>query len=295
VTEPTAREALLLQLAAIRGHEPESSFFELRPLTPDGQPAPRDRAFIPVRQIDEAMRLIFEQAPRLNAFVGAAPRTCENGSAAAVGGVHTLWADLDGRDPLAKLLKFRPQPSIVILSGSPSCAHVYWPLRSPISPTGAHRANRRLALALAGDMGACDPARILRPAGSLNHKHDPPAEVRCARLELDVFTLADVVGTLPDTDHYRTLRPTDERQVVGDPSNTLAGLARTVADARVTNRNKALYWAARRVREHADRGELDASEARVELRAAATHTGLPEHEIERTLSSALDAGARAAA
>jgi hypothetical protein len=295
VTEPTAREALLLQLGAIRGHEPEGSFFELRPLTPDGQPAVRDRAFVPVRQVDEAIRLIFEQAPRLNAYVGAAPRTCESGSAAAVGGVHTLWADLDGHGPLARLLKFRPAPTIVILSGSPSCVHCYWALRSPISPTGAHRGNRRLALELGGDMNATDPARILRPAGSLNHKHDPPAEVTCARLTTDMFTLADVVGTLPDTDHYRTPQPTDRRLVVADPSSTLAGLVRTVAAAQVTNRNKALYWAARRARDHADCGELDPSEARAELRAAAAQTGLPEHEIERTLSNALDAGTRTAA
>ena len=36
-------------------------------------------------------------------------------------------------------------------------------------------ANRRLALALAADPASADAARILRPPGTLNHKHEPPA------------------------------------------------------------------------------------------------------------------------
>jgi hypothetical protein len=117
------RDALKLQLACIAGHEPPSSYFELRPLTPEGRPAPRDRAFIPVRQLDEAAQRIRELAPRLNVYIGAAPRVRENGTAQAVERVWTLWVDLDGPDALATLARFRPLPSIVVRSGSPECAH----------------------------------------------------------------------------------------------------------------------------------------------------------------------------
>src|SRR5205823_5187201 len=116
------------------------------------------------------------------------------GTAAAVEQVHCLWADLDGPEPLERLAAFRPRPSIEISSGSLDHGHAYWPLCQAISPQGAQRANRRLALALGADMAATDPARILRPAGTLNHKRDPPAEVTCTRLELDVFALGAVVG-----------------------------------------------------------------------------------------------------
>ena len=143
-----------------------------------------------------------ELAPRLNVYIGAAPRVREDGTAQAVERVWTLWADLDGREALRRLAAFRPLPSLVIRTGSPDHAHAYWPLREPVSPDAAQRANRRLALALGGDMAATDPARILRPAGSLNHKHDPPGLVRCTRLELDVFTVEQVAGPLADSPHY---------------------------------------------------------------------------------------------
>lgn len=84
------RDALRRQLAAVAGNEPPSSYFELRPLTSDGQPAVRDRAFVPVRQVDEAMRLIFEQAPSLHTYVGAAPRMRKGGKAKDVARVWCL-------------------------------------------------------------------------------------------------------------------------------------------------------------------------------------------------------------
>jgi hypothetical protein len=146
-------------------------------------------------------------------------------------------------------------------------------------------------------MGATDPARILRPAGSLNHKHVPAREVRCTRLELDVFTFEQVVGELPDTDHYapqEVRRSVEKRPTSDDASRVLAGLARTVAEAPEGNRNNALYWAARRVRDHADCNELDVHEASAELRSAAECAGLPEFEIARTISSAMAAEGKAA-
>jgi hypothetical protein len=290
-------EALKLQLAAIAGNEPPSSYFELRPLTPEGRPDPRDRAFIPVRELDATAQRIRELAPRLNVYIGAAPRVRENGTAQAVERVWTLWADLDGREALARLAKFRPLPSLVIRTGSPDHAHAYWPLREPVSPAGAQRACRRLALALGGDMAATDPARILRPAGSLNHKRTPPEAVRCTRLELAVFTVAQVAAELPDSPHYAP-RPARASWVAdsaaGSPEGSLAGVARFVSGAPAGRRNHALNWAAYTIGPKVAAGELDDGQVREELRRAALAAGLAEAEAERTIHSGLTAGTRAA-
>jgi hypothetical protein len=245
--------------------------------------------------VEEIARRVRELAPGYNVFLGAAVRTRQSGRADAVERCPSLWCDLDGRDALERLRDFRPLPSIVLRTGSADHGLGIWPLRVSLSPHWTQRANRRLARALGGDMAATDPARILRPAGSLNHKHVPPREVRCTRLELDVFTFEQVVGELPDTDHYTPrVRSVEKRPTSDDAPRVLAGLARTVAEAPQGNRNNALYWAARRVRDHVDCGELDVCEASAELRSAAECAGLPEFEIARTISSAMTAEARAA-
>ena len=284
--------ALRLQLAAIGGNESSSSLLEIRPLARDGRPALRERAFIPVRKLDHAARRCIELAERFNVLVGVAPRVREDGTAAAVERVWTLWADLDGADALARLRGFRPLPSIVIRSGSDDSAHAYWPLREPIPPQWAQRANRRLALALGGDMQATDPARILRAVGTLNHKHDPLRPVVCTRLELDVFTLDRVVGWLPDDRSYTATVGTPARG--GDPARSVEGLARTIREAPPGSRNATLYWAACRVREHADAGRLDGGVAAAMLRDAALAAGLDDREIAATLRSALDTAREAA-
>ena len=143
--------ALRLQLACIGGNEPATSYFELRPLARDGRPAPSERAFLPVRELTGAIERVRELAPRLNVYVGAAPRVRQDGTAGAVERVWCLWADLDGRDALRRLRDFRPLPSIVVRSGSDDCAHAYWPLRRSLEPSWAQRANRRLTQALGGD------------------------------------------------------------------------------------------------------------------------------------------------
>jgi hypothetical protein len=285
--------ALKLQLAAIGGNEPPTSMLEIRPLGRDGRPAVRERSFIPVRELERAAQRIVELSPDFNVYVGAAPRVREDGTAAAVERVWTLWADCDGGEALERLRAFRPRPSVVIRTGSDDSAHAYWPLSSPLTPTWAQRANRRLALALLADGKSTDPARILRPAGTLSHKYDPARPVVCTRLELDVFTLDEVVGPLPDDPRYLpTPRPVREARA-SDPTNVVDGLVRTVRTAEVGNRNCALFWAACRVRERAELDELDGNQASELLRQAALEAGLTEHETDRTLGSALEARAAA--
>jgi hypothetical protein len=285
--------ALRLQLAAIAGNEPAASFIEIRPLGRDGRPAVRERTFVPVRSLRRAADRCMELAARFNVFVGAAPRVCEDGTAAAVERVWTLWADCDDADALARLRDFRPLPSIVIRTGSDDSAHAYWPLREPLQACWAVRANRRIANALGSDIAATDAARILRPAGTLNHKHKPPRDVICTRLELDVFTFAEVAGNLPDDHAYAPNADALRARGGGSPAGTLGALARVVRAASVGNRNRALFWAACRVRDHADK--FDAGEARQALCDAAIAAGLSEDEALRTIRSGLNSNAEAIA
>jgi hypothetical protein len=281
--------ALRAQLACIRGQASATSFYELRAI--DRATGAVKQVFIPVDRPKEAMLRIRRLAFRLDVYIGALPRVRKRGTAEDVGDGQSLWADLDGAEARKRSSDFGPEPSLRIRTGSPDREHVYWPLREPISPDAVQRCNRRIALALGGDLGACDPARVLRPVASLNHKTDPPKPVVCTRLETSsMFTFDQVVANLPDTDHYVAAVPVvcGDRSRIADPSRALAGLVRTVASAQVENRNKTLYWAACRVRDHADRGEIDVGEARAQLIAAAESTGLSEFEIERTIRSALD-------
>jgi hypothetical protein len=284
--------ALRLQVAAIGGNEPPSSYIEIRPLDRHGRPVVSKRAFVPVRELRQAAQRITDLVTH-NVFVGAAPRVREDGTAAAIERVWTLWADCDGRDALACLRDFRPAPSIVIRSGSDESAHAYWPLREPLSAGWAQRANRRLAHALGADLAATDPARILRPAGTLNHKHDPPRPVVCTRLELDVFTFEQVVGRLPDDRGYTPPAREELRARGGDPAKSLGGLVRVVRAAAIGSRNQLLFWAACRARDHADTGSLDLDDAREALRDAAIAGGLSESEVDATLRSALESKAAA--
>jgi hypothetical protein len=294
--EPIPQDvALRLQLAAIAGGEPESSLIEMRPLTPDSRPVPAERAWLPVRDADGLTARVAALAPAFNVYLGVAPRVRQGGRAADVERVWVLWVDLDGREALERLRAFRPLPSIVIRTGSTDSAHAYWPLREPLPPSWAQRANRRLQLRLGADPAATDPARILRPAGSLNHKHGRPREVVCTRLETDVFTFDEVVGRLPDTEHYRPgIVRTAEHRISAEPSRVLAGIVRTITAKGEGERNHTLNWAAYRAGQHIAHGELDEGLTIAELRSAAEHVGLPDFEIERTLASGINAGKSAA-
>jgi hypothetical protein len=293
-SEPIPQEiALRLQLAAIAGNEPGTSVTEIRPLDADGRIALLERAFLPVREFEEIASRVRELANTHNVFISAAPRTRHSGRADAVARCWCLWADCDTTESVEALLRFQPSPSLIVQT-RPGRLHAWWPLRHPIAPAWAKRANQRLARALDSDRQAVDAARILRPVGSLNHKTCPPSPVVSLRLELDVYLLADVVGHLPDLEGLGYARPAAATPTApGRPDAVLDGLCRKIREAQPPmfgkpgERNALLYWAACRLREHADAGTLNESEGREALRQAALAAGLGDVEIERTLDSAL--------
>jgi hypothetical protein len=281
--------ALKLQLAAIAGDEPRSSFFELRPLDPAGR-----QEFIPVRDVPTVVERVEDLRERHQLYIGAAPRTREAGTADAVERAWCLWSDCDSAEAVEHLHRFRPLPSIVVASGTEGHLHAWWPLRRSITPQWAERANKRLAHRLKADPIATDRARIMRPIISVNRKAQPATMVECVRLELDMFEMRDVVGGLPDSPG-KTCAPRRTVERPSDPGATLAGLARVVREAPIGARNDKLNWAAFRAGEHITAGLLVAGDAESELLAAAIDAGLPETEALRTIQSGLGASSRRAA
>jgi hypothetical protein len=225
------RAALLAQLGGTAGNEPATSWRELRCLPSGAQ------HWLPVRDLHGAVTKIAELRERENVHVGVCPRIRQEGTAAAVERAWSLWADCDTDEAVGRLQRFRPLPSILVRSGSANHLHAYWPLRQPLSSAWVQRANRRLSTALGSD-DVGDAPRCLRPVGSHNHKSQSP--VVCVRLELDVFTFAEVVGGLPDDERYtRPSLPTGFSRIPAT-SATLDGLARIVRESQPGGRNGAL-------------------------------------------------------
>lgn len=286
-------DALRMQLAAIAGNEPATSLFEIRSKRIRGMA----QMFIPVRELHRAATAILNGGQLADVYVSAAPRARENGTAEAIERVWCSWVDADSPEAVARLRKFQPWPSIVIRSsGTDNRMHAWWPLKESVSPAHAVQANRRLALALSADRAATDAARIMRPIGSLNHKHNPARPVKCVRLELDVFSVREIVHGLPDDPAYAP-RPAPARRTFAgrETATPLAGLARVVREAPVGERNHRLNWAAYRAGEHVADGKLDHDMAEGELLAAAVDVGLGEREALRTITSGLSAGLRLSA
>jgi len=279
--------ALRLQLAAIGGAEPATSFFEIRARRAGRAGMTQD--FIPVRDLDRAARSIANRGQLADTYVGAAPRVERKGGIAAIERSWLLWADCDGPESLYRLASFRPLPSLAVRTGSEGHAHAYWPLRSPVPPAWAKRGNLRLALRLGADRNATDAARILRPPRTFNFKHSPPRPVQCTRLELGTFDIGEVVGDLRDDPCYVRSPRRAPAARTARPDSVLEGLARTVRAAPIGNRNASLYWSACRIAE----SDLDLDPARGVLRDAALAAGLSEQETDRTLASALETRAAA--
>jgi hypothetical protein len=280
------RWALKAQLWMIAGAEPAGSFLELRYRLASGS---MGRGFFPTGDLDRMARAIVNRGQLGDTYIGCAPRTREAGTADAVQRAWCAWVDCDSPEAIERLRAFQPRPSIVVRSGRG--LHAYWQLRPAISGPFVEVANKRLAHALGADIAATDRARVMRPIRSHNFKAETPRRVECLFLDPTVYTVAEVVGALPDPAVAVPRVPRPDRPVAGNTDAALDGLIRTVAEAPEGNRNASLYWAACRLRD--DERTVNPRGGREALRQAALSAGLGEHEVDATLSSALDRRAAA--
>lgn len=164
-----------------------SSLVELRIRRRDGG---MNQQFFSTRALDRAATAIATLAARTDVYVGVVPRTRRAGGRDAVGRVAVLWADCDGSEACAALNAFQPAPTIVVRS-SANGVHAYWLLRESVDAAVAEAANRRIAMAIGADPQSTDAARILRPPGTFNFKHEPPAPVQLLRATSDRFVTGD--------------------------------------------------------------------------------------------------------
>jgi hypothetical protein len=141
------------------------------------------RRFHAAERLDCVLETVLTLAPRTDVYVGVVPRRRRGGGRAdLVGTAGVVWVDCDTSSSVAALRGFSPAPGMVVSSGSRHNCHAYWFLAEPAELDVVERLNRGLALTLGADVGCGDPARMLRPVGSVNRKHSPPARVRLLRL-----------------------------------------------------------------------------------------------------------------
>ncbi len=195
MTAPTITGACRLFLSVLYSREP-AAWVAIRERRRDGM----HQTFHRTTRIDELAARLTRLGQRTDVYVRVTPCSTPDGTAASAKRAWTLYADCDGPEAVRRLAELPVPPPMVVRSGSGPNTHAYWPLREPVAPEDAVRANRRLAHALGADMRATDIARILRVPGTLNHKTSPPAPV-----VLDTFDagrraplVADVAGDLHD-------------------------------------------------------------------------------------------------
>ena len=187
--------AALLVVATCAGNAPDDWFIEIRH-TYDG-PGMRQK-FFPVRDYRAAARYAIAQAAGGNVYVSATPRIRPAGKETDVRTGWLLWTDIDQDDGYDRVMRFPAAPSFIIKTGTPGRVLAAWQLSEGVPAAQVERDNRRLTLALEGDMAHTSANEIIRVPGTLNHKHDPPRPVVCVAIDPYTYAAQELAGHLTD-------------------------------------------------------------------------------------------------
>lgn len=188
-------------LQAIAGDRRGDELLEIRYATGDGG---MRRRFISIRRLDVAGRAIRSLSPRTDVYCGVLLRSHRAGGRDAVTCSHLAFVEIDAVDALERLQRFARTPTMIVSSGTAGHAHAYWRLRTRVGAVELEQTNRTLASHLGGDPVSVDAARILRPAGTLSHKHQPPAPVELLHLDgAAQYELGELVDGLTPTPSRR--------------------------------------------------------------------------------------------
>lgn len=153
-------------------------------------------------ELDACGQWISKHGQQHTVYVACAPRNQPGGGGRdAVDHANCLWVDCDGLDAADRLRAFTPAATMLVSSGYG--LHGWWALDRPVSADMAHRANARLAHHLGADPRCAEPARILRPPGTLNFKGDEPRPVEVVAFTGETHTLTSLVAHLPDPEAAR--------------------------------------------------------------------------------------------
>ena len=220
-TTTTRHETATRFLTALAGSAGSGELLELRYRLQDGQRM--GQLFEPPHRLRGLATRAIALGRRTDVYVGCAPRTRRHGGRAAIQRAFVLWVDCDGNDAVNALRAFKPEPPIVIASGTGGNCHAYWPLSEPLASDEVERANRRLAYALGADPASADAARILRVPATRSHKHQPPTAVDAIRLDTErCLDAMAIVGSLPDPPVARSSPITPWEDRAGDPLLAIA-------------------------------------------------------------------------
>jgi len=159
----------------------------------------------------------FADGPREEVFVGVAPRTERKAGNQYVAETRWLWTDIDEPNKLRELWAFlRDRPChLLVESGGSGGQHAYWALDRPLPATRVdtqageltepiEQANGRLIRRVDGDKACRNRDRVMRLAGSINWKTGNHARIIQADLVAPPYSLAELVGDLPDLEPTRT-------------------------------------------------------------------------------------------
>ncbi len=168
--------------------------------------------FLPGDAAKLASRLAVERSATHDVYVGVLPRVRPRGrSCDVVPAGTTVWVDLDDPDALRRAHNAEPAPSLLVASGTSGHAHAYWRLADPLPKDEIERLNRGLAVTLGGDPASVDAARVLRVAGSLSHKHQPPVLLRILSRRTGTVSAAVLrrLAGIPDGKNLATAPPAE--------------------------------------------------------------------------------------
>ena len=196
IREPQPSRELLAYLQLLAGPSPaQDEFFDVRWTSSHGM----SRRFIAAQRTGDAAELIARQAIRTDVYVGGALRQGgRDGGKQAISGSHLLYIDHDHSLTQQRLARFQSPPTMEVASGTPGHRHLYWQLEERAPNEQVESANSRIERLLGGDSACVDVARILRPPGTLNHKHDPPSPVGLLAHRPDArYKLAELLSALP--------------------------------------------------------------------------------------------------
>jgi hypothetical protein len=147
------------------GHYPQGGAYTFRRFEERFYRWPAERARV--------LKLLATAASRVDVFAGVLLRSSRSRKAGTALPGLVCWADVDGdwtpeRTAALDQLRAAGVTTWQVLSGSGG-RHVYLPLAEPDSPERIESWNRRLGVLLAADAGWSEN-KVLRPAGTLNHK-----------------------------------------------------------------------------------------------------------------------------
>lgn len=188
-------EHLLIYLRTLAGSPTRGEHFDVRWRATGGM----RRRFIPARDTHAAAGLITRLACSTDVYVGVALREGDaHGGRAAIGGSHLLYVECDHEHIERSLAGFPYLPTLEVASGTRRHVHLYWRLRSRVTNLEAEDANRRLALRLGCDPASVDAARLLRPPGTFNYKHDERSPVMLIAYRAQArYMLSQLTAGLP--------------------------------------------------------------------------------------------------